>query len=100
MCAHMTHTNNEHLDHVHEYTLYVPIQHVRENINRLGIVAHSLISICGRGRHGDNELKASLSSMRLSQNKPTDKREHMNIPMIYTSYCVPYMHTYSTQNSA
>jgi hypothetical protein len=45
-------------------------------------------------------MKASLSVMRLSQNKPTDKREHMNVHIAYTSYYVPYMHTYSTQNSA
>lgn len=42
-------------------------------------------------------MKASLSVMRLSQNKPTDKREHMNVHIAYTSYYVPYMHTYSTQ---
>lgn len=49
MCAHMTHTNKEHTEHVHEYTSYVPIQHIRESIRRLGMVAHSLISICGGG---------------------------------------------------
>lgn len=98
MCAYMARTESEHIEHVHGYMSHVPIQHIRENRNRLAMVAHLLISVLGMGRHKDEEFKASLSFMRLPQNKATNERECMNVHIIYTSCYVPlYAHIQHTE---
>lgn len=100
MCAYMAHTNSEHVEHVHGYMSHVPIQHIRENRNRLAMVAHLLISVLGMGRQRMRNLRPASASWDCLKTKQQMKES----AWMYTSYThpvmSPYMHTYSTQKSA